>query len=833
MDIARLSIAVDSSDMARAESKMDSMAAKGAKLERAFLAMGAALGLGAVMQQFLAVNTEFQRLAASLETVTGSAEGARRAFSQIQDFAKSTPFEVAEVTQAFIDLRTRGLDASKLSMTALGDYASSFGRSMTDMVRAISGVVMGETEAIKSFGVTAIAMGDKMALTFRGHTTLVGKNASEIQAYFNRLSQENFAGGMERQMKTLGGAWSNLKDQVAATFFEMGNAGASQAIVGAILSMTKALADVTPALASFSNSVVTGIGRALDIMNQLKMVILAIAAVGFAVMINGWAAALSGFVVVTRAALLATLAQNAATGSYIVLSNFAAIGTKAWAAAMAFMSSAGGVVIVVLAAMALAAKAYTSETDRLNAAVAEQEDRFARLTKPILDARDRVFELKEENKRLEQVLGGAKGIKLRLTEGDLLVKQISKEVGVTKEQIDFAKTTAKRMDEEAEKRDALTKKLEAQNKAVKDAAEEAKRQMEARKGFLRGLKEEVASLGLKGVLQDAEKARLIGISVVEGSLVKALLLKKAAFTAWADAQNQQAERDKARMEAGNAALNEARDLVGQLREGYNPLGVQAEKYQKALEAIALVEARDSVTSAEALAMRQAAWEQLTASGQEYLATVQQMKQDVATLNQDHEDPAEKQAKAEARLLIMHQKLGLSASAYRAELAKVRIEGNYAFQVLQEGAVGFSNAAGEAFGRFVTGAKVGFRDLVADMVAQLARAQAQKGFMQLINWGIDAWLGSKTPAAQGGGGGTVNLSGGGNGWNFGDPVKSSAAPPSSGATTSIVVNIANNGSTQADSKQSGESAVNLARMVKATCTEWAIQEQRQGGMLARS
>ena len=75
------------------------------RLDKRFGKLGAGLNrVGALMatafvgRQFIDVITQFETLEASLKTVTGSAQKASEAFSFIQDFAQTTPFELEEVT---------------------------------------------------------------------------------------------------------------------------------------------------------------------------------------------------------------------------------------------------------------------------------------------------------------------------------------------------------------------------------------------------------------------------------------------------------------------------------------------------------------------------------------------------------------------------------------------------------------------------------------------------------------------------------------------------------------------------------------------------------------
>ncbi|HQR95325.1 MAG TPA: hypothetical protein PLF09_01845, partial [Thiotrichales bacterium] len=138
--------------------------------------------------------------------------------------AKTTPYELAEVTDAFIKMEALGLTASSEAMTAYGDTASGLGKSLNQMIEAVADASVGEFERLKEFGIKASSEGDKVKFTFKGIATEVGKNAKEIEEYLIGLGQANFAGGMERQMQTIGGQLSNLQDNWSSAFNAIGTA---------------------------------------------------------------------------------------------------------------------------------------------------------------------------------------------------------------------------------------------------------------------------------------------------------------------------------------------------------------------------------------------------------------------------------------------------------------------------------------------------------------------------------------------------------------------------------------------------------------------------------
>ncbi len=170
---------------------------------------GIVAGLGKVA---IGAGATFEKLRAQLKTATGSAEGAEKALGFVRDFAKNTPFQVAEITEAFVKLTNLGLEPSARALTSYGDTASAMGKSLDQFIEAAADASAGEFERLKEFGIKSKSEGDRVAFTFRGITTEVGKNSKEINEFLIGLGENNFAGAMAEQMGTLGGLTSNLKD---------------------------------------------------------------------------------------------------------------------------------------------------------------------------------------------------------------------------------------------------------------------------------------------------------------------------------------------------------------------------------------------------------------------------------------------------------------------------------------------------------------------------------------------------------------------------------------------------------------------------------------------
>lgn len=154
-----------------------------------------------------------QKLNAMLKTATGSAEQATNAMANLKEFAKSTPYDLAQVVTAFIKLQNLGLDPSMESLESYGNTASAMGKQLDQMIEAVADAAVGEFERLKEFGIKAANQGDTIVFRFRGQSTEVANNAEAIQNYLINIGKTDFKGSMEEQMNTIDGALSNLGDK--------------------------------------------------------------------------------------------------------------------------------------------------------------------------------------------------------------------------------------------------------------------------------------------------------------------------------------------------------------------------------------------------------------------------------------------------------------------------------------------------------------------------------------------------------------------------------------------------------------------------------------------
>ena len=205
------------------------------------VARGAALGTalftsiygGAAGAAGLMTNTaaEFEKFQTILQTTEGSTAGAKKAMGWVQNFAVKTPYELAQVTDGFVKLRSYGLDPTQGLMQALGDTSAAMGKPLIQSVEAIADAVTGENERLKEFGITASKSGNKITYEYSNaagqmeRATVKASDRMAIQMKLMEIMNSKYAGSMDRLSQTWDGMVRNLSDQWTKFQMMIMNAG--------------------------------------------------------------------------------------------------------------------------------------------------------------------------------------------------------------------------------------------------------------------------------------------------------------------------------------------------------------------------------------------------------------------------------------------------------------------------------------------------------------------------------------------------------------------------------------------------------------------------------
>lgn len=189
--------------------------------------IAAAFTVGAVVnfgKAVLDTTAKFQKFEAVLRTTLGSDSAAKIALNEIADFATKTPFQIDELTSAYIKLANQGFKPTTDQLTKLGDLAASTGKSFDQLAEAIIDAQVGEFERLKEFGIRASKQGDQVTFAFKGVETQVKNTSEEIQKYILSLGEaEGVSGSMANVSQTLGGKMSNLQDNIEQLRLAIGN----------------------------------------------------------------------------------------------------------------------------------------------------------------------------------------------------------------------------------------------------------------------------------------------------------------------------------------------------------------------------------------------------------------------------------------------------------------------------------------------------------------------------------------------------------------------------------------------------------------------------------
>lgn len=196
----------------------------------AITGLGAVAGFGGLVGKVVQTSAQFEKFQTILETVEGSSEKAKASMSWVSDFATKTPYELQEVTDAFVKLKAYGIDPQSGALTAAGDAAAAMGKPLEQAVEALADAMTGENERLKDFGITSKKIGSDVVYYWTENGKEMKKrvnanNKALIQSTVQGIWSGRYGGAMDKLSATWGGMMSNLMDGVARFMLAIGDAG--------------------------------------------------------------------------------------------------------------------------------------------------------------------------------------------------------------------------------------------------------------------------------------------------------------------------------------------------------------------------------------------------------------------------------------------------------------------------------------------------------------------------------------------------------------------------------------------------------------------------------
>jgi tape measure domain-containing protein len=186
---------------------------------------GAALGAFGLSAIKAAANAEQTIIA--FETMLGSAENAKKFYNDLVQFAAKTPFELTGLETASKQLLAYGFAQEEVlpQLKALGDIAAGVGMDKLPQLILAFGQVKAATKLtgmeLRQFTEAGVPMLDELSKILKEPVARIQEMVSEGEIGFPIVQQalQNLTGEggrfnnlMEKQAKSLGGMWSNLKD---------------------------------------------------------------------------------------------------------------------------------------------------------------------------------------------------------------------------------------------------------------------------------------------------------------------------------------------------------------------------------------------------------------------------------------------------------------------------------------------------------------------------------------------------------------------------------------------------------------------------------------------
>ena len=165
---------------------------------------------------------EFQALGITLDRIYGSREAGARAFEDIKTFAETTPFQLEDVTKAFIQLKSNGIEPAEDMLTIFGDAASAalnpleaFNTLIRITQRAAGGGLGLEVlEQLVNQGIPVYTILSERIGKTRLELGELGKTAEGAAIIMNALQaglKEDFGGIMAERMDLLSTKTSNME----------------------------------------------------------------------------------------------------------------------------------------------------------------------------------------------------------------------------------------------------------------------------------------------------------------------------------------------------------------------------------------------------------------------------------------------------------------------------------------------------------------------------------------------------------------------------------------------------------------------------------------------
>lgn len=224
------------------ETKKSSAAFSG--LSAAWKSMIGVISAGAIGNAVVKELKSTETAVASFIDSTGSIDKARETFEMLQQSARDTLQPFDSLRAAALDLRRNGIEPTSKQLTTFSQIAISSGKSLETVTSAFTSSVQGKFRALAQLGIVAKETGDKIALTYKGTTTVIEKSNAALTDYFTKIGDQN-RGALDYLQSGMTGALNHLENAWGDFVRSISESGLGQAIADTIREVSKVLDGIT------------------------------------------------------------------------------------------------------------------------------------------------------------------------------------------------------------------------------------------------------------------------------------------------------------------------------------------------------------------------------------------------------------------------------------------------------------------------------------------------------------------------------------------------------------------------------------------------------------
>lgn len=192
------------------------------------------MGIGAMSNvangfvgQIVKVNAEMERLRFQMQAMSTAKDplaDANRSVAYLRQQAKNMPFAMGTITNAFVKLKTTGMDPMNGSLTALADGIAAFGGDDQAFNRVVLGITQMSGKSVIQMEEMRQQLGESMPAAMQVMARSMGVSIAELtqaistgrvaaqpalQSFFEEL-QRSYGGEAQRMMQTFSGQVSQL-----------------------------------------------------------------------------------------------------------------------------------------------------------------------------------------------------------------------------------------------------------------------------------------------------------------------------------------------------------------------------------------------------------------------------------------------------------------------------------------------------------------------------------------------------------------------------------------------------------------------------------------------